>query len=396
MNKLPVFISHSGKDSEFCRRFVSALRDAGIDVRWDEHGLGTDVLLLDIQREIQARPIFILVLSQAALTSKWVWQECQIAWQLVMHGPDRSHDIIAVTASRVTEDDLYAQQGRWLFFLQFRRIEWDHAPLPFDVLVRRTVDAIAFQSDRPATAPAGPPDDLALPVLVTPPPETPPPDTGLISLPARLPVYLLLDNSKSMRGDGIAALNQGVRLLYNELASRAAMLAAGWIDVITFAGIATSHRIAPLRQFVPPVLVADEFSSSEGTAMGDALRLLIGELGKEATFASDRARRAWVLVLTDGEPTDEWQSAAMELKYRTGDPRTRIISLACGPHANTEVLKAITADVLRMSEVTPRSIREFFEWASRSIDESAHALVPGAPGSSESTLLLPPSIERID
>jgi hypothetical protein len=36
MGKLPIFLSHSHKDNEFCKRFVAALRNQGIDVWFDE------------------------------------------------------------------------------------------------------------------------------------------------------------------------------------------------------------------------------------------------------------------------------------------------------------------------------------------------------------------------
>ena len=67
-----IFISHSHQDTAFCQALVRALRDAGADVWYDEHNLGSGELMSVIQRELGIRPIFIVILSKHALASKWV------------------------------------------------------------------------------------------------------------------------------------------------------------------------------------------------------------------------------------------------------------------------------------------------------------------------------------
>jgi hypothetical protein len=72
MGQLRIFVSHSHGDQSFCEALVQALRAAGADVWYDQHNLGPGRLLRDINREIRDRPIFLVVLSQAALASMWV------------------------------------------------------------------------------------------------------------------------------------------------------------------------------------------------------------------------------------------------------------------------------------------------------------------------------------
>jgi len=78
--QLKVFLSHSGLDQAICDQaicdqaicdqVVGPLRDAGADVWYDEHNLGAGHLLGEIQRELQARPVFIVLLSKRAFASQ--------------------------------------------------------------------------------------------------------------------------------------------------------------------------------------------------------------------------------------------------------------------------------------------------------------------------------------
>jgi hypothetical protein len=49
-------------------------------VWYDEHNLGAGQLLEEIQRELNARPVFVVLLSPDALASKWVQRECKWAY----------------------------------------------------------------------------------------------------------------------------------------------------------------------------------------------------------------------------------------------------------------------------------------------------------------------------
>lgn len=75
-----VFISHSHQDNEWCRQFVIALKAAGYDVWYDETGLAGGVAwIATIQRELQTRDLFFLVLTPEAWASSWVQDELQLA-----------------------------------------------------------------------------------------------------------------------------------------------------------------------------------------------------------------------------------------------------------------------------------------------------------------------------
>lgn len=75
-----IFVSHSHVDNDWCRGFVQVLQSVGYDVWYDERGLSAGAAwLTTIQREIQDREIFIVILSPNSWASDWVQDELQLA-----------------------------------------------------------------------------------------------------------------------------------------------------------------------------------------------------------------------------------------------------------------------------------------------------------------------------
>src|SRR5437879_4613910 len=82
-----VFVSHSQHDVEFARELVGALRAGGADVWCDEDTMQSGYLGPVIERELQTRPQFIVILSPAALRSQWVEEECRWAYIRLLRHP---------------------------------------------------------------------------------------------------------------------------------------------------------------------------------------------------------------------------------------------------------------------------------------------------------------------
>ena len=116
---------------------MNALRDAGADVWYDEHNLGAGRLGPTIENELLARPIFVVILSPAAIGSSWVQDETRWAYGLLRK--DVSRVILPVTAAPISEDDI------WLFLRDFKRIEAPGCqPYPSSEAARRTLLALAL------------------------------------------------------------------------------------------------------------------------------------------------------------------------------------------------------------------------------------------------------------
>jgi formylglycine-generating enzyme required for sulfatase activity len=73
-------MSHSSQDNVWCRTLVTALQRDGFDVWYDEQGLsGGAEWVQTLQREVQTREVFLLVVTPEAWNSRWVQEEIQLA-----------------------------------------------------------------------------------------------------------------------------------------------------------------------------------------------------------------------------------------------------------------------------------------------------------------------------
>jgi transcriptional regulator with XRE-family HTH domain len=89
-----IFISHSHDDSHWCREFVRRLKQAGADVWYDEAHLGGGDWISVVEREIQRRPIFIVLLSPSAMASRWISMETDLA--IVLQRTERNRMLLPV------------------------------------------------------------------------------------------------------------------------------------------------------------------------------------------------------------------------------------------------------------------------------------------------------------
>jgi tetratricopeptide (TPR) repeat protein len=158
---LRIFVSHSHQDDTFARALVAALRGAGADVWYDEHNMGSGRLGPEIERELRARPVFIVVLSPAALASRWVENESRWAFRLFDRDPTRT--ILPVLAVPIADE-----MDIWLFLQDFKRVEAPGVrPYPQEEAARRTLMALALTPRGEAPAPVAPQPSESAEELVT-------------------------------------------------------------------------------------------------------------------------------------------------------------------------------------------------------------------------------------
>ncbi|MBX9580181.1 MAG: VWA domain-containing protein [Gemmataceae bacterium] len=196
----------------------------------------------------------------------------------------------------------------------------------------------------------------------------------------RLPVYLLLDCSESLAGEPIEAVAQGVVALLADLRGEPMALETVYLGVITFATRAElAAPLTELLEFQPPKL-----RMGSGTALGAALRMLVQCLDRDVVQSSATQKGDWkpvVLVLTDGEPTDDWEAAADAVRTQVCGKRANVIAVACGPDAAADTLGRITQTVLRAADLQPGTLRALFKWVSASVAVASQRLeAAGAAG----------------
>jgi uncharacterized protein YegL len=198
------------------------------------------------------------------------------------------------------------------------------------------------------------------------------------SIERRLPVYLLLDCSESMVGEGIEALNRGVQTLMMDLHSEPHAQETVWLSIITFSNRA--EQVVPLTELagvrIPPLRVRP------GTALGHALELLAAAIRREVRTHTATVKGDWrpmVFLLTDGMPTDAWQAAAGRLQALSGSRPMNVIAIGCGAEIDPAVLMELSGTALLMSD-RPDDFRSLFRWISASLAVTSRALAGGAAG----------------
>jgi uncharacterized protein YegL len=208
----------------------------------------------------------------------------------------------------------------------------------------------------------------------------------------RLPVYILADCSGSMTGDPIEQVKTGIRTLHANLMGDPSAVETAFLSVIAFDSEA--RQVVPLvevTQFEPPDLRA-----SGTTALGGALQILGQCLEIEVRKTTAEVKGDWkplVFLLTDGAPTDDWQTHAERLKQNKPSP-ANIIAVACGSNADVNVLKQITPTVLEMRDMGPEAFAQFFKWVSASVSQTS-ARVGAAPEVAAGGITLPPTPPQI-
>jgi hypothetical protein len=86
---MPVFVSHSGQDGEWCREFFDRLRRANVDVWYDDYKLAPGKLIEQLEHNIEQRPAFIVVVTESSIRSNFVRHEARTAIELCEENPDR-------------------------------------------------------------------------------------------------------------------------------------------------------------------------------------------------------------------------------------------------------------------------------------------------------------------
>lgn len=206
----------------------------------------------------------------------------------------------------------------------------------------------------------------------------------------RLPVYLLLDCSGSMSGEPIEAVRQGMKTLLGELKSDPQALESVFLSVITFDS--TARQVVPLTElmlFKEPALQA-----TGTTALGAALNLLSERIKQEVRKTTADQKGDWrplIFLMTDGEPTDNWELAADNIKQtRPGN----LIACAAGAGVNEGTLKRITEIVVRLNDLEPDTLKQFFKWVSASVTATSQS-VAAKPGGAVNFPSPPPQIQIV-
>lgn len=183
----------------------------------------------------------------------------------------------------------------------------------------------------------------------------------------RLPVYLLLDTSGSMRGEPIEAVNTGIRVMVSALRQDPHALETVHVSIITFDSDAkVVVPLTALDELQVPVITTPQ---SGPTHLGLALETLGARIRREIKRTTAEEKGDWapyLFVMTDGKPSD------IQL-FEEQCPRIRAIGFAsvigcvAGPKARKEDLQPLCDHVVSLDTMDSAGFTSFFKWVTAAI-----------------------------
>lgn len=191
---------------------------------------------------------------------------------------------------------------------------------------------------------------------------------------ARVPICLVLDVSGSMKGAPIQELNEGVRLFFDAIRADEVAQHAAEVCIVTFG--ATVEKALDFmsveHQMIPTLRADGSTPMGEGVSMG--LDML--EARKEDyKRAGVDYFQPWMVVMTDGEPTDDISVAANRINTLVLSKKLTVFPIGIGEAANIPKLSTLSPNrpPLRLQGL---NFREFFTWLSRSVSRVSQSM-PG-------------------
>jgi uncharacterized protein YegL len=181
----------------------------------------------------------------------------------------------------------------------------------------------------------------------------------------RCPVVLVLDVSGSMFGHPIDELKGALDEFVAEL--KADSLAALRVELatVTFGGVVNAAEFVTADSFQAP-----ELKASGDTPMGAAVKRGLTLLHDRKALYKQGGMdyfRPWMIIITDGEPTDEgeWEAAADQLRQE--EARKGVLVYPIGVEKADLSKLARFSDQRKPLRLKGLAFRELFQWLSKSL-----------------------------
>lgn len=213
-----------------------------------------------------------------------------------------------------------------------------------------------------------------------------------VATPRPLPVIVLADTSGSMGENGkIEALNAAMKEMLSTFARESRLRAELQVGLITFGGKAQMHLPLVAAQNVTGLT---EFKAEGVTPMGKAFKLAHHLLEDKDRIPS-RAYRPVLILLSDGQPTDDWEVPFKALCNSERAQKATRLAMAIGPDADESMLREFANDVEApiFKAHNARDIHRFFRAVTMSVTTRTASQNPDLP---TAFVVPPPDDEALD
>lgn len=191
-----------------------------------------------------------------------------------------------------------------------------------------------------------------------------------------LPIIILADTSGSMGSEGkIDNLNQAIREMLDSFANEDDLRAEINVAIITFGGTVGLHT-----DFMPASkakLQWHEMSANGGTPMGGAMELA-AKVIEDKSVITGRAYLPTVILVSDGQPTDSWQTGLDQLTKQGRAQKADRMALAIGADADVGMLQSFLGNsenkVFKVDDA--RRIKDFFRFVTMSVTARTRSANP--------------------
>ena len=113
------------------------------------------------------------------------------------------------------------------------------------------------------------------------------------------------------------------------------------------------------------------------TSMGAALSMAKKDLEARRKLYRNNgisSYRPWVILMTDGEPNDDWEEPARDMRNLAEKGKIQFIGIEIGPNVNHNIMCSILPDQPGPVKLQGLKFKRFFRWLTdslRSVSQSA-------------------------
>ena len=182
----------------------------------------------------------------------------------------------------------------------------------------------------------------------------------------RLPIYICIDTSGSMRGEPIKRVYEGLTMLGSCLRQDPYMWELAYLSIITYN--VHAKETVPLTELMEFPFTTQEFTCSSASCLGAALELVVQSVKRNCIRSTANTKGDWkpvLLIFTDGKPSDPFAYHVMIPTIRALFQDIEVFTV--GQKADLNALKQLTDTIIPLETATTINLSHLFDYVESTI-----------------------------